>query len=191
MSTILQLGGFFMYYRLFNDVFEDNENKICIFQMGAFYVVINEQARYIEELFGFKKVCFAPGICKVGFPVDCLAKYMRKFQNLGISYVVLDACNMNIDADYTYKLKGFKKKCEFVDERFVFNKDNYKCNCNKCSFKKNELMKSLDNCYKQIARLNAKICSLELMKDTSVPCDISTDVETYEELMLWGNLDEE
>lgn len=45
-----------MYYELFNDVFE---NKICIFEIGEFYVITN-------ELLGLKKVCFAPGICKAG-----------------------------------------------------------------------------------------------------------------------------
>lgn len=179
-----------MYYRLFNDVFEDNKNKICMFEMGAFYAIINEQAMYIEELLGLKKICFAPGICKVGFPTGSLTKYMKKLQYLGISFAVLDACDVNLDADYTYKLKGFKKKCEFVDERFVFHKENYACNCNKCSFKKTEVMKALDNCYKQIARLNSKICNLAIMQDAEVPCEFSTNTETYEELMLWGSLDE-
>ena len=32
-----------MYYELFNEVFLDNENKICIFEIGAFYVVLDEQ----------------------------------------------------------------------------------------------------------------------------------------------------
>lgn len=145
-----------MYYKLFNDVFEDNINKICIFEMGAFYVIINRQAEYIEELLGLKKVCFAEGICKVGFPVDSLSKYMKKLQALGISFVVLEACNMNVDADYTYKLKGYKKKYEFIDERFVFNEENYTCNCNKCSFKKTDIMKDLDKCYRMIALLNSK-----------------------------------
>ena len=56
-----------MYYELFNDVFEDNENKICIFEIGAFYVVLDKQAVYLSEILDLKKVCFAPGICKMDF----------------------------------------------------------------------------------------------------------------------------
>ena len=37
-----------MYYELFDSVFKDNENKICIFEIGAFYVVLNEQAVYLS-----------------------------------------------------------------------------------------------------------------------------------------------
>ena len=62
-----------MYYKLFNDVFEDNKNKICIFEIGAFYAVINKQAVYLSELLGLKVVCFAEGICKVGFPINSLS----------------------------------------------------------------------------------------------------------------------
>ena len=49
-----------MYYELFNEIFEDNKNKICIFEIGAFYVVLEEQAVYLGELLGLKKVCFSP-----------------------------------------------------------------------------------------------------------------------------------
>ena len=99
-----------MYYELFNKVFEDNENAICIFEIGAFYVVLNEQATYLSELLGLKKVCFAPGICKVGFPKGSLTKYVKKLRDLSISFAALDACNMDSSADYTYELKGFNKK---------------------------------------------------------------------------------
>ena len=56
-----------MYYELFNKVFEDNENKICIFEIGAFYAILSEQAVYLSELLVLKKVCFPLVICKVGF----------------------------------------------------------------------------------------------------------------------------
>lgn len=66
-----------MYYELFNKVFETNENTICIFEMGTFYIVLNEQATYLSELLGLKKVCFATGICKMVFLI------------LEISFIVL------------------------------------------------------------------------------------------------------
>ena len=180
-----------MYYELFNDVFEDNENKICILEIGAFYVVIDPQAIYLSELLGLKKVCFAPGICKVGFPKNSLVKYMKKLQELGISFIVLESCNMNSEADYTYKLRGFKKKYEFVDERFVFNKFNYVCDCNKCSFKKTEIMKELDNCRRNIASLSSKISNLALIQDETISSNFKADETVYEELMIWSNLDEQ
>jgi len=67
----------------------------------------------------------------VGFPKGSLTKYVKKLRDLSISFVVLAACNMDSSADYIYELKGFKKKYEFVDERFVFNKSNYICDCSK------------------------------------------------------------
>ena len=142
-----------------------------VIQIGAFYAVINKQAVYLSELLGLKVVCFAEGICKVGFPINSLSKYMKKLQDLGISFVVLEACNMILDAEYTYKLKGYKKKYEFVDERFVFNESNYNCNCNKCSFKKTDIMKDLDKCYRLTAALASKISNLALIEDNSIPCE--------------------
>lgn len=177
-----------MYYELFNKVFEDNENKICIFEIGAFYVVLNEQAVYISSVLGLKKVCFAPGICKVGFPLNSLSKYVKRLEELGISFVVLSACNMDASADYTYKLKGFKKKYEYVDKMFKFCKSDYVCNCNKCSFKKTELMKELDNLRRMLASLDSKISNLELINNDSVKyeTEVNRNIEEYEELMIWG-----
>ena len=163
-----------MYYELFDSVFKDNENKICIFEIGAFYVVLNEQAVYLSPILGLKKVCFAPGICKVGFPLNSLSKYVKRLEELGISFVVLGSCNMDASADYTYKLKGFKKRYEFVDERFTFNKLSYVCNCNKCSFKKTEIMKELDNCRKYISSFSYKISNLKLIQDDTVSCNFKT-----------------
>lgn len=179
-----------MYYELFNKIIEDNENKICIFEIGAFYVVIDEQAMYLSELLGLKKVCFAPGICKVGFPLNSLEKYMKKLQDLSISFVVLSACNIDATADYTYKLKGYKRKYEFVDKRFVFNKSNYICECNNCSFKKTEIMKELDNCTRLLASLSAKISNLAVIQDEEIKCNIQTQPYTYEEIVIWGSLNE-
>ena len=177
-----------MYYELFNKVFEENENKICIFEIGAFYVVLNEQAVYLNSVLGLKKVCFAPGICKEGFPINSLSKYVKKLEELGISFVVLSACNMDASADYTYKLKGFKKKYEYVDSMFEFCKSGYVCNCNKCSFKKTEIVKDLDNLRRMVASLESKISNLEITQDETVSCDfrINEHIEEYEELMIWG-----
>ncbi len=180
-----------MYYELFNKVFSDNENKICIFEIGAFYVALNEQAMYLSELLGLKKVCFAPGICKVGFPLSSLSKYVKKLTDLSISFVVLATCNMDNTADYIHGVKGFKKKCEYIDERFVFNKSNYICDCNKCSFKKTEIMKDLDNCRRILSSLTTKISNLAIMGDLDVKSEFSTDEKEYEELMIWGKLDEQ
>lgn len=180
-----------MYYELFNEVFLTNENKICLFEIGAFYVALGEQAVYVGELLGLKVVCFSPGICKVGFPLNSLTKYMKLLQDLGISFVVLQACNMSVDADYTYKLKGFKKKYEFVDERFVFNKENYICDCNKCSFKKTEIMKELDNLRRLVAALSSKISNLEIIQDEQVLCNFKANSLDYEELSIWGEIDEQ
>lgn len=175
-----------MYYELFDSVFNDNENKICIFEIGAFYVILNEQAVYISSVLGLKKVCFAPGICKVGFHLNSLSKYVKRLEELGISFVVLSACNMDASADYTYKLKGFKKKYEYVDNMFKFCKSGYICNCNKCSFKKTEIMKELDNLKRMVASLGNKISNLSLIQDETVHSEfkLENDILDYEEIMI-------
>ena len=49
-----------MCYELFNKMSDTNKNKICIFEIGAFYIILNEQTIYLSELLGLKKgvLCF-------------------------------------------------------------------------------------------------------------------------------------
>lgn len=177
-------------FKLFNDIIELNENKICIFEIGAFYVVVGEQAVYLSSRLGLKKVCFAPCICKVGFPKTSLDKYIKLLEMLGISFVVYNSCNVATEAEVMYKLKGYKKSIEYICSGFVLD-TSFSCDCNHCTFKKSEIMQELDKCRRQIAILAEKISRLEIMKVESQedncnnPFNINT-IQDYEELTIWG-----
>ena len=61
---------------------------------------------------------------------------------------------------------------------FKFCKSGYMCNCNKCSFKKTEIMKELDNLRRMLASLDNKISNLELVNDTNIPYEAKIIIET-------------
>ena len=62
---------------------EKNKRKIVIIKLGAFYIATEEDAVFLHEKIDLKCNCFKNNICKVGFPVNSLEKYIEKIHEIG------------------------------------------------------------------------------------------------------------
>lgn len=67
---------------------EKNKGKIVIIKLGAFYVATGEDAVLLHKKLNLKCTCFKNNICKVGFPIDSLEKYIEKIEQLKYSYII-------------------------------------------------------------------------------------------------------
>ena len=78
------------FYDIAKKLEEADENKwylVCM-RCGAFFVAIESSAIILSEELNLKRTCLKPGVCKVGFPVASLFDYVKKLENIGISFVI-------------------------------------------------------------------------------------------------------
>ena len=54
------------------------EGKIVLVKLGTFYVAVGEDAVLLHKRIDLKCTCYKMNICKVGFPVIALDKYVEK-----------------------------------------------------------------------------------------------------------------
>ena len=54
------------------------EGKIVLVKLGTFYVAVGEDAVFLHKKIDLKCTCYKMNICKVGFPVIALDKYVEK-----------------------------------------------------------------------------------------------------------------
>ena len=72
---------------------EKNKGKIVIIKLGAFYIATEEDAVFLHKKIDLKCNCFKNNICKVGFPVNSLEKYIEKLNEINYSYIIYDINN--------------------------------------------------------------------------------------------------
>ena len=78
---------------------KEKNNSILLFKSGIFYLVLDKDAIFLSNTFGFKLTNLNNNIKKCGFPCNSLDKYLNLFK----SY------NLSINIIYTkYSLKDFK-----------------------------------------------------------------------------------
>ncbi len=126
------------FYDIAKKLEEADENKwyLVWIRCGAFFVAIESSAIILSEELNSKRTCLKPGVCKVGFPVESLFDYVKKLENIGISFVIYNyskyvrsntyACNTylhlciphsnNLEKLTNYVIEQIKTRCnEFLD----------------------------------------------------------------------------
>lgn len=67
---------------------DENKWYLVWIRCGAFFVAIESSAIILSEELNLKRTYLKPGVCKVGFPVASLFDYVKKLENIGISFVI-------------------------------------------------------------------------------------------------------
>ena len=101
---------------------EKEKGTIVFVKLGTFYVAVGEDAVLIHKKLDLKCTCFKMNICKVGFPVVAIQKYVEKLNQTKYAYVIYD-----FDAEKA-ELK------EIVRKKGKYNKETEESiNCLLCS----------------------------------------------------------
>ncbi len=112
----------------------ENEEKILLVRSGAFVIAVGNDAIFLSELFGFKKKCLKPGLCKIGIPVTYAFKYLELIED---KELLFDYDKNTKELIEKYKCDGSKevgkinfdcKKCERYKEEKIYK---YICNVKK------------------------------------------------------------
>ena len=87
----------------------ENEEKILLVRSGAFVIAVGNDAIFLSELFGFKKNCLKPEVCKIGIPVTYALKYLELIEDKGYSYILFDYDKNTKELVEKYKCDGSKE----------------------------------------------------------------------------------
>lgn len=119
------------FYEFILKLQELNPEKIIMVKSGAFFNSIGKDAIILEHVLGFKRTCFAKGLCKVGMPVTYVRENMeevkRRLKKKEISIIIYD------------EMKGGRYKFGNKEYGILFElegkniKEERKClNCKEC-----------------------------------------------------------
>lgn len=84
---------------------KENEGTIILAKNGIFFVAIGKDAIILNEELGLKLTCMRKELCKVGFLVKNVEKYIEKLEKLGYSFI-LYVKNEKDELEEIYRYKG-------------------------------------------------------------------------------------
>ena len=67
---------------------EKNKGKVVFCNAGNFYIAIGKDAVILNKLLDLKVSCFKPEVCKVGFPINSLEKYLELIHEKKYGYII-------------------------------------------------------------------------------------------------------
>lgn len=85
------------FSHMLNILKEKEKGTIVLVRLGSFYVAVGEDAVLLHKKLDLKCTCFKMNICKVGFPVIALDKYVEKLNETKYSYVIYDYDAENVE----------------------------------------------------------------------------------------------
>ena len=113
------------YIELIEKLQKENKNHIILMKNGIFFIAIGKDAIELNKLLDLQLTCMREGLCKVGFQIKSLEKYIQKLKNTKKSFLV-----------YTYdkNTKKEEKIFEYTNEPAI---ETRCCNdCKKCNKRK-------------------------------------------------------
>ena len=69
---------------------EKEKGTIVFVKLGTFYIAVGEDAVLMHKKLDLKCTCFKMNMCKVGFSVVALDKYMEELNKTKYAYVIYD-----------------------------------------------------------------------------------------------------
>ena len=89
---------------------EKEKNKIVFVKLGTFYIAVGEDAVLLHKVLDLKCTCYKMNICKIGFPVNSLEKYVEKLNRTKYAYVIYDYDSNNIELKEILRKSGKHNK---------------------------------------------------------------------------------
>ena len=119
------------FYEFIENLQKQTPDKIVMIKNGAFFNSIGKDAIVLEKVLGFKRTCYARGLCKCGMPVSYVKENMEKvtarLKEKNISIIIYDEKE---EGRFKYKNKTFDILFELEGESI---KEERKClNCLEC-----------------------------------------------------------
>lgn len=116
-------------YKSYEKLKEKCTEKIYIFKSGMFYICLDDDAKEISEIFGFKMTKLNEKIMKAGFPTSRLSYYIQQLENRNINFEIVDNDYSKIENYEDYinnnRLKNLVKNIKKIDLNNITFRDSY------------------------------------------------------------------
>lgn len=116
-------------YKSYEKLKEKDQQKIYIFKSGMFYICLEDDAKKISEIFGFKITKLNENIVKAGFPISRLDYYVEQLKNRKILFEIVDHDYSKIENYEDYinnnKLKRIIQNIEKIDLNNITFREAY------------------------------------------------------------------
>ena len=110
-------------YKSYTNLKNNNPEKMYIFKSGMFYIGLQEDAKKLSEIFGFKITNLNENVVKVGFPKSRLDYYTKKLEIMkDINFEIVDSDYGTIE-NYNDYLNNSKMKF-IIDDILKLDLDN-------------------------------------------------------------------
>ena len=68
------------FYDVVEELQKENKGYITLIRCGIFFTAIGKDTVILQRLFGLAPVCIKKKVCKCGFPVVKVNKFINKFK---------------------------------------------------------------------------------------------------------------
>ena len=89
-------------YNIYQDLKKEDKEKIYIFKAGAFFILLDDDAKLISEKLNLKLTKLNDSLVKCGFPINSIEKYTKKIKELKISYKIIDGTKSVVKSNDAY-----------------------------------------------------------------------------------------
>lgn len=83
-----------------------DKGYIVLANAGNFYIARGKDAVWLHKMLGLKVNCLETEVCKVGFPINSLEKYIKLIEEKEYSYIVYNYNSQRSSLDIIKKYKG-------------------------------------------------------------------------------------
>ena len=125
---------------------KENQGYIIFVRCGIFYTAIGKDAVAIMKRSNYKPVCAKERVCKIGIPISSFEKYLRKLIEENVGVVVYDYQKESEEYKEIARVAGIKE--EEINECLE---------CEKCWYKKNRTINTIEDSIKVIENLQRDI----------------------------------
>lgn len=116
-------------YKTYEKLKEKNSEKIYIMKSGMFYICLEDDAKKLSEIFGFKIAKLNEKIIKSGFPTTRLNYYIEQLEKRKIPFEIVDSDYSKIENYEDYmnnnKIKNIVKKIKEIDLDNISFRESY------------------------------------------------------------------
>lgn len=101
-------------YNKYFELKESDNDTLCMFKCGMFYIFLDEDAKKISNELNLKLTKFNDTIVKCGFPLGSLSKYTEILNTKNINFKIIDSNNVNVSTKQYIEYQNIQNQLDSI-----------------------------------------------------------------------------